>query len=165
VDWEDVWTAAKSGRIEDIPANVRVGSYNALKRIQKDHMQPLAMERECFVFWGATNTGKTHRAWEEAGVGAYPKNSRTKFWDGYRGQEHVVIDEFTGDVALTNLLTWLDKYPVIIETKGGSECFCAKRVWLTSNVDPRQWYAGTASAEQIEALMRRVTVTYFPPRI
>ena len=35
-DWESVWDAAKAGRIEEIPADVRVRSYAALERIEKE---------------------------------------------------------------------------------------------------------------------------------
>jgi len=31
------------------------------------------------------------RAWEEAGLHAYSKDPRSKWWDGYRAQEHVII--------------------------------------------------------------------------
>jgi len=164
-DWDEVWKSAKSGRLIDIDAGIRVRNYQTLKRIEKDHMEPIAMERSCAVFWGSTGTGKSRRAWAEAGMGAYPKNSRTKFWDGYREHEHVVMDEFTGEIGITNLLTWLDRYPVIIETKGGAAVLRAKRIWITSNVDPHMWYNTSASPEQIEALIRRMEITYFPPSI
>ena len=37
-DWDKVWDDAKRGKFDEIPANVRVNSYNALCRIAKDHM-------------------------------------------------------------------------------------------------------------------------------
>jgi len=94
-------------------------------------------------------------------VGAYPKSPTTKFWDGYREHEHVVMDEFTGTIAINHILTWLDRYPVIIETKGGAEVLRAHTIWITSNVDPRLWYAGSATEEQIAALLRRLTIVHF----
>jgi len=95
-DWDSVWTAAKSGDLSAIPASVRVVSYHALRSIRSDHAQPQAIERRVFVFWGGTGTGKSRRAWDEAGEGAYSKCPRSKFWDGYQDQQHVVIDEFRG---------------------------------------------------------------------
>lgn len=44
-----------------------------------------AVERVVQVYWGTTGTGKSHRAWAEAGITAYPKDPLSKFWDGYRG--------------------------------------------------------------------------------
>jgi len=112
------------------------------------------------VFWGATGAGKSHRAWTEAGINAYPKNALTKFWDGYYGQEHVVIDEFRGIVSISNILTWLDKWPVIVETKGSSTVFKAKKIWITSNLHPRDWYPDL-DAVTVAALLRRLTITEF----
>lgn len=96
VDWEDVWERAKRGKLEEICPFVRVKSYRTLRAIASDYARPECVSRSCLVFWGPTGTGKSHRAWDEAGEHAYPKSSRTKFWDGYQGQENVVIDEFRG---------------------------------------------------------------------
>jgi len=118
------------------------------------------MEREVRVFWGPTGTGKSHRAWNEAGLGAYPKDPCTKFWDGYRGHEHVVIDEFRGQIGISHVLRWFDKYPVNVEAKHGADVLCARTIWITSNLDPRDWYPDIDRATT-GALMRRLQITHF----
>jgi len=60
------------------------------------------------------------------------------------------------------MLRWLDRYPVTIETKGSGTVLKCKKIWITSNVDPRLWYAGKITEEQVEALMRRMTVIHCP---
>lgn len=161
VDWDSAWESAKKGKFEEIPANVRINSYNALCRIAKDNMVAEPMERTVEVFWGKTGTGKSRRAWEEAGWDAYPKIPSTKFWDGYNGQDHVVIDEFTGQIGIEHLLRWCDRYPVSVETKGSATVFRAKKIWITSNIDPRDWYP-QAPESQKEALLRRLRITHYP---
>lgn len=106
------------------------------------------------------NTGKSHRAWQEAGEGAYCKDPRTKWWCGYRGQASVVIDEFRGGVDIAHILRWFDRYPVLVETKGASVPLACTRIWLTSNVDPRDWYPDLDEATR-GALMRRLKITHF----
>jgi len=160
-DWVRIRELAIQGNLEEIPADVYVRYYNGLRRIATDHLQPIAMERQCSVFWGPTGTGKSRRAWEEASLEAYPKGPKSKFWDGYRGHEHVVMDEFRGDIDIAYLLIWLDRYPVIVEVKGSSVVLRAKRVWITSNLDPREWYPNV-DAETKQALYRRLNITYFP---
>lgn len=86
--------AVNVGKVTEIPANVRVQHYRTLRTICSDFSEPIAMERQCFVFVGRTGTGKSRRAWEEASFAAYPKDPRTKFWDGYRDQQHVVVGKF-----------------------------------------------------------------------
>lgn len=159
-DWDAIKTAAKEGRLDDVPADVYIRSYNSLKRIAVDHMQPLGIERQVCVYWGRTGAGKSRRAWEEAGLGAYPKDPRSKFWDGYRGQEHVVIDEFRGGIDIAHLLRWFDRYPVIVEVKGSSVVLSAKKIWITSNLSPDDWYPD-CDQETKAALRRRLQVTHF----
>lgn len=115
------------------------------------------MERTCTVFWGPTGTGKSHRAWAEAGLQAYSKDPLTKWWDGYRHQEHVIIDEFRGVINISHLLRWLDKYPVSVETKGGQAALLARRIWITSNLHPNEWYPELDMMTK-EALLRRLTI-------
>jgi len=161
-DWEAIRDSAKRGAINEVPADVFIRCYSSLKTIAKDYMQPVAVERSIRVFWGVTGTGKSRRAWEEAGLDAFPKDPCTKFWDGYRPEIHknVVIDEFTGTIAINHVLRWFDRYPVIVEAKHGACVFAAERIWITSNIDPREWYP-EAKQEQVAALLRRLDITYF----
>lgn len=159
-DWDSVWSAAKSGRIEDVPPDIRVRSYMALRRIQSDFATAPPLERTIYVYWGTTGTGKSRRAWDEAGNDAYPKDPRTKFWDGYVGQPHVVIDEFRGGIDICHILRWFDRYPVIVEIKGGATVLKATSIWITSNLEPSLWYP-LLDNQTKQALLRRLIVTHF----
>lgn len=159
-DWESVWTAAITGKLMDIPAHCRISSYSALRSIRADHDAPRSMERRCNVFWGTTGTGKSRRAWDEAGMEAYCKDPRTKFWCGYKAEEHVVIDEFRGGIDVSHLLRWLDRYPVRVEIKGSSMPLNCKTFWITSNLSPDKWYPDV-DEETMSALRRRLTITHF----
>jgi hypothetical protein len=160
-DWEAVWSAAKSGNLEAVPPHCRVVNYGSLRRIGADHSRAIGMERECFVYWGPTGTGKSRRAWDEAGMEAYCKDPRTKFWCGYQMEKNVVIDEFRGGIDIAHLLRWLDRYPVRVEIKGSSMPLHANKIWITSNLDPRLWYSDVDQMT-VDALMRRLTITEFP---
>jgi len=159
-DWEDVWNSAKSGDLEAIDASLRVQHYRGLKQIAADYLQPVAVEKRVDVFWGVTGSGKSRRAWDEAGLDAYPKDPRTKFWCGYGGQRNVIMDEFRGGIDVAHLLRWLDRYPVTVETKGSATVLRASRLWITSNIPPEQWYPGLDPAT-MAALRRRLTITHF----
>lgn len=156
-DWDAIKDAAISGRLESIPSDVFVRNYNALQRISSDYSKPVAIERKVIVYWGSTGVGKSHRAWEQAGIDAYPKDPRTKFWDGYRDHENVVIDEFRGDIDISHVLRWSDKYPVIVEVKGSSRVLKAKNIWITSNLHPDLWYP-TLDPMTKQALLRRLEI-------
>jgi len=166
-DWALVKKSAETGDLASVPADVYVRCYNQLKRICSDNLRPIGMERVCYVFWGATGTGKSRDAWNGASMEGYPKDPNSKFWDGYRNHENVVIDEFRGGkfllilgIAINHLLRWLDRYPCIVEVKGSSVPLCAKRIWITSNLDPRLWYADLDEETKC-ALLRRLTITHY----
>lgn len=159
-DWDQIWDLAKKGDLDGIPADVRIQCYRTLRTIRSDYAVPEAMVRRCIVFCGRTGTGKSRRAWEEASLSAYPKDPRTKFWDGYRDQEHVVIDEFRGSIDISHMLRWLDRYPCLVEIKGSSTVLVARTIWITSNVHPDYWYPELDSATK-DALMRRLEITVF----
>lgn len=112
------------------------------------------------VYWGATGTGKTKKAWEQAPA-AYVHPGGAWF-DGYSGQEDVIFDDFTGgDFKLSYLLKLLDRYPMQVPVKGAFVNWCPRRIFITSNLDPRTWYQ-EANQEHQAALFRRVThITHF----
>lgn len=159
-DWEAIWTSAQKGDMLAIPASVRVGSYRTIRTIMSDYARPAGIIRECFVFWGATGTSKSRRAWDEAGLEAYSKDPRSKFWCGYQGEENIVIDEFRGGIDISHLLRWLDRYPVSVEIKGSSRPLVGYKIWITSNLDPRNWFP-EIDEETKAALIRRLNITHF----
>lgn len=159
-DWEGILESAKRGKLDDIPADVYIRCYSSLRRIATDHLQPSFIERSVRVFWGRTGSGKSHDAWETLGLHAYPKDPRTKFWDGYRNQEGVIIDEFRGAIDVSHILRWTDRYPVIVEVKGSSVVLSASKIIFTSNLHPKDWYPNL-DEETLNALLRRLTITHY----
>lgn len=158
-DWDEVRDNVACANFAAVPSKILLTHYNNLKKFATDNMAPVFVERSCVIYWGGTGVGKSRRAWCEAGWDAYPKIPCTKFWDGYRGQEHVVIDEFTGQVNIEHFLRWLDRYPVTVEQKGAGCVLAAKKYWITSNIDPVLWWP-MAHEHQREAFMRRVEIVH-----
>jgi len=159
-DWDAVLQSAKRGALDEIPADIQVRCYNQLRRIGADNAVPVAMERTCSVFHGTTGTGKSRRAWFEAGAGAFCKDPNTKWWDGYRSHDNVVIDEFRGSISISHLLRWIDRYAVLVECKGSSMPLCATKFWITSNLHPRLWYPDMDQAT-VDAMLRRMNIVEF----
>jgi len=168
VDWDAVKQAAIAGDYASVPASILVRHISSIKSIHaqfaRPTMRPFAF---CRVYTGPTGTGKTHRAWSEAEEfgPVYWKSSTTKWWDGYHGQENVVLDEYDGQIGMVHLLRWLDKFPCLVEIKGGSTPLKAIRFWITSNLPVAQWYVdGKTTDPQRAALARRVTETVIAVR-
>lgn len=65
---------------------------------------------------------------------------RGEWWDGYEGDECVIIDDFYGWLKYDELLKITDRYPYRVPVKGGYRQFVAKCILITSNVDIEEWY-------------------------
>lgn len=159
-DWEQIRDLARVGDFDAIPSDIFVRCYHQLRSISKDHCRPDAMERIVHVYWGASGTGKSRRAWELGGPDAYPKDPNTKFWDGYQGQSIVIMDEFRGKIDISHLLRWFDRYPCRVEIKGSSVPLKATTIYVTSNLNPRDWYP-ELDVDTYQALNRRINILHF----
>lgn len=107
------------------------------------------------IFWGPSGSGKTRRAFTE-NPGAYmlsKPNSDRVWWDGYIGQECIIIDEFYGWLPYDFMLRLLDRYPLNLEIKGGTIPCAATKFVITSNVEWTDWYS---KVKDTSALRRRI---------
>jgi len=114
------------------------------------------------VLWGHPDTGKTTTAISLCEEGRYfvlTADGKSVWWDGYDPDRHetIILDEFVGSrMPLTFLNQLCDTLDINVQTKGGFTRFLAKRVIITSNFSPREWYAATAESRQ-ESLWRRIS--------
>ena len=111
-------------------------------------------------YYGPTGTGKTRAACDEA-IDPYWKNPAHRWWDGYEGQEDVIIDDIRCDFAkFSEWLRLFDRYPVQVEVKGGTRNFISKRIFITAPLPPEEmWQSRTA--EDLNQLKRRIEVVKY----
>jgi hypothetical protein len=106
--------------------------YQLLRRPQR------AEKTKVLIYYGEPGTGKSRKCFEDH-PNAYWK-PHGKWWDGYQGQDVVVIDDFYGWIPYSQMLNLMDRYPLNVETKGGTVNFTAKILVITSNKVPTNWY-------------------------
>lgn len=114
---------------------------------------------------GPSGIGKSFAAWA-----CYPGlympyyGNCGMWWDGYNGQEVILIEEFRGQVPLQRMLQLLDIYPLRLEVKGGAVPARFRLIIITSNTEPQDWYpdnpmkAGATREPERQALARRLGV-------
>jgi len=118
------------------------------------------------VYWGAPGSGKTRLVQTETeGMPVYWKDPGNKWFDGYQGESVVIFDDFKCNwFSLGVLLRLLDRYPMKVESKGGSMEFQARTIYITSQCHPREWYSTSITPPETQAILRRLTnVVYFGP--
>jgi len=119
--------------------------------------------RRVILYAGTTGGGKTRRAYLEF-PNIYEMPVCDKLWlDGYQQEKEVLIDEFSGQLTLNNLLKLLDPFYVRkFEIKGGFTFFNPEIIVVTSNTPPSSWYKYGGREEQEAALRRRFhTIVWF----
>lgn len=128
--------------------------YRGIERIKRLKTPPRDWKTEVHLYIGPPGTGKSRKAMQE-NPGAYWK-SRDLWWDDYAGHEVVIIDDFYGWLPFDFLLRLLDRYPLPIQNKGGFVQFTAKKIIITSNTDPFEWYGKDGNFKgDMQALYRR----------
>ncbi len=62
------------------------------------------------------------------------------WWDGYKGEPAVHIEEYDGWLPWAQLLRILDRYPVRVPVRGSSMVLRATRIYISSNKSPELWH-------------------------
>lgn len=128
--------------------------YLALKTKPRNH--PV----DVYLIVGPTGTGKSKWA-NDNYPDAYWKQ-RSQWWCGYTGQSTVILDEYYGWLPYDTLLRLCDRYPMLVESKGGQIQMECSRIIITANHLPHKWYKPDI---YIDALIRRFTHFFFCPAI
>ena len=86
--------------------------------------------------WGPTGSGKTRSVMESNGYeNVYRVTEYEHPFDGYAGQEVLVLDEFRSQLKISEILNLLDGYPLELRCRYTNKIACFDRVFIISNVD------------------------------
>lgn len=113
---------------------------------------------QVYLYLGPTGVGKSRRAFEE-NPDAYsliPQRGATVWWDGYSGQDCVIIDEYHGEIPLNYFIRLMDGNPLSLSVKGAFVAALYTRVILTSTEPIRNWYP--MELHRLPELERRIHV-------
>lgn len=160
--WRWIVNMAENGELDAIKDEYPgeyLRYYDRLRGLRR--REPIIMdELQNEWWWGPTGTGKSRHAWE-----VYPDHfpkPLNKWWDGYNGEETVVIEEWApkNEMTASNLKIWSDRYPFSAEVKGGTlQRIRPKRIIVTSNYKIEDCFE---REEDLLPLKRRFKVVHFP---
>ena len=142
------------------------------KKIRDGKMPKRAVKVE--TFWGPPGYGKSRRAMYENPdhyVLSHQGGSNTIWFDGYYGQQTLIIDEFNGQIPYRYFLQLIDPHPTMqwVQIKHGRAIPQWTKVIITTNVNPDIWYKEEVTGGyEGSALQRRIEtegiIRYFSSR-
>jgi len=143
-DIADVAEMVKEGATDREIAELYPAVYMKMNRGVKELRSALSVPRNWMpnveVYWGVTGTGKSKLAMEMY-PNAFVMSDEKGWWDGYDGQEDVVLNDFRPDWwGASFMLNLLDRYPMRVPIKGSSANFVGRNIIITTNKNPKDWY-------------------------
>lgn len=116
----------------------KIRSY-ALKQKGQRNFAPIVT-----IYYGKTGTGKSAQAqknWPDAYWVPWPKKGGW-WWPFYAGEETIILDEWRHQISYDEILRLFDRYPYTLEEKGSNMHFVSKRIVVTTNIHPINWFPG-----------------------
>lgn len=117
---------------------------------------------ELVVFIGRPGVGKTTRILSEVeGPDGSLANvcfqNDPQWWDAYKGQKLLVLDDFRGWIPIHVFLKLIDVVPLQLPIKGGfTPSVAVEKVYISSNFMPIDWWKDL-KPNQYEAITRRIS--------
>lgn len=160
--YEEMYRLAIAGDYRKLPpGGIKTWEYIHVKFAQA----PKPREKlENLWIHGKSGCGKSRWIRENYPEGIFYSKPMSKWWDGYAGQDVIVLDDFDPKHAefLTYFLKiWADHYPFQAEVKGGMLCIRPKTVIITSQYTMEQCWA--ADEESLSAIRRRFQSLHLNP--
>lgn len=140
--WNEVISLAEAGDEARLKLDHPGIYFRCLKTIRSHRaygIDDLPSGSKHLWYFGATGTGKSHRAREHTPF--YLKNIN-KWWDGYRDEPFVIVEEWSpeADRTIQAMKKWADKYSFNAEIKGGQITIRPKVIIVTSNFSMRECF-------------------------
>ena len=109
--------------------------------------------------YGTTGAGKTRSVMDKYGYSnVFRVTDYEHPFDGYKGQDVIVFEEFRSSLRIDDMLKYLDGYPVEIPCRYANKIACFTKVYIISNIALTEQYPNVQK-EQTEtwnALLRRI---------
>ncbi|MEW5315083.1 MAG: hypothetical protein WDW38_006535 [Sanguina aurantia] len=148
-------------RVAELMPDMYIKYERGLKALEFAIAKPRDWAMDVRVHWGDAGTGKARDVYTEFGAAnIYTKDPTTEWWDGYNGEQCVLLDEFYGTLKFSYLQRLMDRYPMMVQIKGGTTQFRSRTIIFTCNVQWQTWYPAKfeSNPEILKNFERRLSV-------
>lgn len=132
------------------------------KKIRSHYKCPKSIEvLDNEWIYGPTGTGKSRTAREQF-PDAYIKDASSHWWDGYNGEDVVIIEDLDKYHVKQGyyLKIWADHYAFPAQIKGGQQMIRPKKIIVTSNYSPEDIWQ---DVQTVDPIKRRFAMRYMGP--
>ncbi len=120
---------------------------------------------EVIYIYGSTGVGKSRFVLETEGYSDVFRISNYKHpFDSYKQENILLLDEYRGQFPISDLLKYLEGYPLVLPSRYFDKQACYTKVYIVSNIPLHKQYPELAESDPVtyEALLRRITrILYF----
>lgn len=129
--------------------------FEKMIQLRDREMRRKQREVQVLVLIGPPGCGKTKMAYDcDPNLYKLTMGGGGLWFDGYTGQETLLIDEMdTGSISYNFMLALCDRYELRLPVKGGFTYANWTTIFITSNKSIKNWWNGN----NIDALERRIT--------
>lgn len=131
----------------------------ARQAVREQQYREIFRELEVIYIFGPTGTGKTRSVMEKYSYsGVYRVTDYTHPFDSYAGEDVLLLDEYSSNFKIRDLLNYLDGYPLSLPARYSNRVACYTKVYLISNICLSKQYPDIQweSPETFAALLRRI---------
>lgn len=120
-------------------------------------------ELHVVYLWGKTGVGKTRTVMEKYGYeNVFRVTNYQHPFDNYGGETVILFDEFRSSLPISDMLKYLDGYPVMLPCRYADKVACFTTVYLVSNIPLEKQYPNVQyeEPETWQAFRRRFHEVY-----
>lgn len=109
-----------------------------------------------YYVWGDTGTGKTRSIMEKYGYeNVFRVTDYLHPFDNYHGQDTIIFEEFRSGFRISDMLNYLDGYPLELPCRYANKWACYHNVYIVSNIPLSEQYRNQP-VESFNAFLRRL---------
>lgn len=168
ISFEDVYDLLASGLttmevVEECPSLILQMDKIEFARqaFLREKYKTTRRELEVIYIYGASRTGKTRSVMDKYGYDKVYRVTDYKHpFDNYNGQDVIIFEEFRSSLSLSEMLNYLDNYPVELRCRYSNKQALYTKVFVISNIALTDQYPGHPY-DDLDAFYHRFNLVRF----
>lgn len=147
-DLDDLYSMIKDGLsdyeiLEQIPNGIlNVDKFDRVRQIiNQERFKNEFRALDVYYVYGDTGMGKTRSVMEKYGYSnVFRVTDYAHPFDNYAGQDVVIFEEFRSSFSISDMLNYLDGYPLELPCRYNNKFACFTKVYILSNISLGEQY-------------------------